>query len=55
MRSLLRVKQYHDTIERQAADLAGWNRELEERVAAQVEEIERVGGSAASCRHSSPS
>ncbi len=41
--SLLRVKHYHDTIERQAAELAEWNRELEERVAAQVEELERVG------------
>jgi class 3 adenylate cyclase/CheY-like chemotaxis protein len=41
--SLLRVKHYHDTIERQAAELAEWNRELEERVAAQVEELERMG------------
>lgn len=41
--SLLRVKRYHDTIERQAAELAEWNRELEARVAAQVEELERAG------------
>ena len=41
--SLLRVKRYHDTIEQQSAELAEWNRELEERVAAQVEELERVG------------
>jgi len=43
VRSLLRVKQYHDTIERQATELAEWNRELEKRVATQVEELERVG------------
>ena len=43
VRSLVRVKRYHDTIERQAAELASWNRELEARVAAQVEELERVG------------
>jgi class 3 adenylate cyclase len=30
-------------IEKQRAELAGWNAELEQRVAAQVEEIERVG------------
>ena len=41
--SLLRVKRYHDTIERQTAELADWNRQLEDRVAAQVEELERVG------------
>ena len=34
VRSLVRVKRYHDTIERQTAELAGWNRELEQRVAA---------------------
>jgi class 3 adenylate cyclase/CheY-like chemotaxis protein len=43
VRSLLRVKEYHDTIESQAAELTEWNRELEARVAAQVEELERVG------------
>jgi len=43
VKSLLRVKQYHDTIERQAAELAAWNTELEKRVEAQVEELERVG------------
>ena len=43
MRSLVRVKRYHDTIERQAAELADWNRELEAKVAAQVGELERVG------------
>jgi adenylate cyclase len=43
VRSLIRVKRYHDTIERQTAELAAWNEELEARVAAQVEELERVG------------
>ncbi|WP_457254442.1 response regulator [Pedococcus sp. P5_B7] len=43
VRSLVRVKRYHDTVERQAAELAGWNRELEAKVAAQVTELERVG------------
>ena len=38
VRSLLRVKRYHDTIVAQAADLAEWNRTLEERVAGQVDE-----------------
>lgn len=43
VRSLVRLKRYHDTIERQAAELAGWNRELEAKVAAQVDELERTG------------
>jgi len=43
VRSLVRVKRYHDTIERQAAELARWNRELEQRVQDQVEQLERVG------------
>jgi class 3 adenylate cyclase len=42
-RSLVRIKRYHDTIERQAAELAGWNRELEQRVQSQVDQLERVG------------
>jgi adenylate cyclase len=40
--SLARVKRYQDTIERQRAELAQWNLELEERVSAQVAELERV-------------
>ena len=40
--SLARVKRYHDTIERQAAELVRWNAELEARVVAQVDELERV-------------
>lgn len=43
VRSLVRIKRYHDTVERQAAELAGWNLELEKKVAAQVDELERVG------------
>ena len=40
--SLVRIKRYHDTIERQSMELAAWNRELENRVAAQLLELERV-------------
>ena len=40
--SLARIKRYHDTIRRQAAELAAWNTELESRVAAQVAELERA-------------
>jgi adenylate cyclase len=43
VRSLVRVKRYHDTIESQAAELARWNRELEQRVQDQIEQLERVG------------
>jgi signal transduction histidine kinase len=39
VRSLVRIKHYHDTIESQAAELAEWNRTLEARVEEQVEEI----------------
>jgi adenylate cyclase len=42
VRSLLRIKAYHDTIESQNAELAEWNKKLEERVQAQVAELERV-------------
>ena len=41
--SLARVKQYHDTMLRQSEELAAWNSELEQRVAAQVEELQRIG------------
>jgi class 3 adenylate cyclase/CheY-like chemotaxis protein len=43
VRSMLRVKALHDQVQAQAADLAIWNRTLEQRVADQVAEIERVG------------
>ncbi|HEY3116519.1 MAG TPA: response regulator, partial [Chloroflexota bacterium] len=42
VRSLLRIKHYHDTIEAQAAELAGWNRDLEGRVEEQVTQISRL-------------
>jgi class 3 adenylate cyclase len=40
--SLTRIKRYQDTIERQAKELAAWNRELTSRVDAQVDQIERM-------------
>lgn len=43
VRSLLRIKQYHDTITAQTAELEQWNRELERRVQAQLGQLERVG------------
>ena len=42
VRSLLRIKRYHDTIQAQAAELAEWNRTLESRVLAQVDELEKL-------------
>ncbi len=42
VRSLLRIKQYHDTIAGQAAEIAAWNRVLEEQVAEQVEEVQHL-------------
>lgn len=42
VRSMLRQKSMHDTIQEQSERLASWNRTLEERVRAQVSEIERV-------------
>lgn len=41
--SLARVKRYHDTVRRQAAELAAWNAELADRVQSQVEELDRLG------------
>jgi adenylate cyclase len=43
VRSLLRIKRYHDTIVAQREELAEWNRQLEQRVREQVDELERVG------------
>jgi adenylate cyclase len=43
VRSLIRIKQYHDTILAQATQLGDWNRELEGRVKTQVEELDRLG------------
>ena len=42
VRSLVRIKRYHDTITRQAAELAEWNAELEARVSKQMQELERM-------------
>ena len=42
IRSLLRIKRYHDTIKAQAAELRELNGTLEERVRTQVEELERL-------------
>jgi DNA-binding response OmpR family regulator len=42
VRSLLRIKRYHDTIKAQAAELAELNRTLEQRVETQVAELERL-------------
>jgi class 3 adenylate cyclase len=42
VRSMLRIKTLHDQVQTQAADLASWNRTLEQRVSAQIGEIERM-------------
>ena len=42
VRSLLRIKRYHDTIKAQAAELRELNQTLEERVTTQVEELGRL-------------
>ncbi len=42
VRSLIRIKQSHDTIRSQAAELSALNRDLAGRVATQVAEIERL-------------
>jgi len=42
VKSLLRIKSYHDTIVSQASELAEWNRTLEQRVSSQVAEIESL-------------
>ena len=43
VRAMLRIKALHDTVQQQAAELAAWNRTLEERVAAQLDELEKIG------------
>jgi adenylate cyclase len=42
VRSMLRIKELHDRVEAQAAELASWNRTLEQRVVEQLLQIERV-------------
>lgn len=43
VRSLLRIKSLQDEVRRQAAALAEWNQKLEERVDAQVRELQGMG------------
>lgn len=43
VRSLLRIKEFHDQMQVQARELADWNRTLERRVAEGVREIEQMG------------
>jgi class 3 adenylate cyclase len=43
VKSVLRIKELYDQVQNQAADLARWNRNLEQRVAEQLLEIERIG------------
>jgi class 3 adenylate cyclase len=43
VKSMLRVKELHDRATAQAADLATWNKTLEQRVADQLGQIERIG------------
>ena len=40
--SLARIKDYQDTIKRQATELTAWNRELESRVESQVSQLQRM-------------
>jgi class 3 adenylate cyclase len=43
VKSLVRIKRYQRTVERQREELAAWTSELEDRVQLQVQEIERMG------------
>jgi class 3 adenylate cyclase len=43
VRSLLRVKELHDTVRSQAAQLSEWNQKLEQRVQEQVSQLDRLG------------
>ena len=42
VKSVLRIKELHDQVLAQAAELAAWNRTLEQRVSRQLVEIERI-------------
>jgi len=42
VKSLLRVKELHDMVQLQAAQLAEWNKTLEQRVQSQLEQLERL-------------
>jgi class 3 adenylate cyclase/CheY-like chemotaxis protein len=43
VRSLLRIKEFHDQVQAQARELADWNRTLEQRVAEGVRQLEQMG------------
>src|SRR5499427_9133691 len=43
VRSLLRIKELYDTVQAQAAELADWNKTLQQRVEEQVSQLERLG------------
>jgi class 3 adenylate cyclase len=43
VRSMLRIKTLQDTVRAQAEEMARWNATLEQRVAAQVDELARIG------------
>ena len=43
VKSLVRTNRYHQTIQRQAVELAAWNEQLEQRVRQQVDELARIG------------
>jgi class 3 adenylate cyclase len=43
VKSLLRIKELHDTVQSQAAELSDWNKNLELRVQEQVQQLERLG------------
>ncbi len=42
VRSLLRIRRLYETVQRQAEQLAAWNRTLEERVGEQVRHVEKL-------------
>jgi adenylate cyclase len=43
VRSLLRIKELHDQVQTQTAELLEWNKNLEQRVQEQVGQLERLG------------
>jgi adenylate cyclase len=43
VKSLLRIKELHDTVQLQAKELASWNQNLELRVQEQVQQLDRLG------------
>jgi adenylate cyclase len=42
VKSLLRIKELHDAVQSQAAELSEWNKRLEQRVQEQVQQLERL-------------